>query len=437
MAYSGGRDSTALLHATCAAAAPLGLAVVALHVHHGLQPAADAWQRHARTLCARWRRRGAPLSYADRRLEGAPAAGESVEAWARAGRYRALAEMARAAGASVVLLAHHRRDQAETWCLQVLRGAGLRGQSAMPRVVERDGLTWMRPWLDRPAQDVVAYARRHRLSYVHDGSNDDPRHARNRLRLQVWPTLTEAFPQAEAAFAQAARWAQQAEHLLDGIAAEMLDGWGAGPALPLDRWAELDDARRSLVLRHWLRREAGRPAGATLVERLMQEAVGEGHARWDWVPDALERHRGALHFRAARPSSSACLSPPADAQAVLHVSGPGRHALPAWGGVLVVEAADAEGLLPPLALVPRARDGGERFQAGPGRPPRDLKRQFQSAGVPVSARDVPLFFQRDALVFVPGLGVDARHRAPAGVPQLRLRWEPGAAARPEPLPRSA
>jgi tRNA(Ile)-lysidine synthase len=133
-----------------------------------------------------------------------PAAGESVEALARDQRYAALGRMARAAGATLVLLAHHRRDQAETLLLQALRGGGVAGLAGMPARVERDGLTWARPWLALPRGAIEAYVRRYRLTFVEDDSNADPRFARNRLRHEVWPALAVAFPQAEARLADAA-----------------------------------------------------------------------------------------------------------------------------------------------------------------------------------------------------------------------------------------
>ena len=114
VAYSGGRDSTALLHATLTQATPLGIEIVALHVHHGLSPNADTWLAHCASQCARWTVRGLPVRLIAQRLVGSPAHGDSVEAWARRERYRALREMALEVGASAVLLGQHRRDQAET-----------------------------------------------------------------------------------------------------------------------------------------------------------------------------------------------------------------------------------------------------------------------------------------------------------------------------------
>ena len=93
VATSGGRDSTALLHVTARAMAALGGEVHALHVHHGLNPAADEWQAALTRQCRRWARAGLPIQLHRTRLATAPAAGDSIEAWARRERYVALGRM--------------------------------------------------------------------------------------------------------------------------------------------------------------------------------------------------------------------------------------------------------------------------------------------------------------------------------------------------------
>src|SRR5690606_18940813 len=133
-----------------------------------------------------------------------PQPGDSIEAVARQARYEALAEMAQDTGCDTVLLAHHRQDQAETFLLQALRGAGAAGLAGMPPAATRLGVHWLRPWLHHPRQAIEAYVEAHGLSYVDDGSNDDVRYARNRLRHDVWPALQAAFPQAQAMLAVAA-----------------------------------------------------------------------------------------------------------------------------------------------------------------------------------------------------------------------------------------
>jgi len=289
VAASGGRDSTALLHATAHEARRLGVAVVALHVHHGLMPGADAWlervRRQAKRLGAR---------FAFERLQGAPAPGDSVEAWARRHRYEALARLARAEGCDLVLLAQHRRDQAETFLIQALRGGGAAGLAAMPRAVQRDGLTWARPWLGCPREAIDAYLRRHRLRHAEDPSNVDRRFARARLR-SLWPALTAAFPDAETTLARAAQRAAADAALVAEVAAADLSALGAqGRALPVAAWGALSPARRMAVLRLWLASVLPMPVPETLVRRLCDELPGRHRARWPAGEGDLVLARGRL-----------------------------------------------------------------------------------------------------------------------------------------------
>jgi tRNA(Ile)-lysidine synthase len=294
VATSGGRDSTALLHCTARAGAALGVEVHALHVHHGLMPPADAWQEQVAAQCRRW---GVP--FASMRLQGAPARGDSVEAWARRGRYRALAQMACERGIGLVLLAHHRRDQAETFLIQALRGGGAAGLAAMPRQAERDGITWARPWLDQPRAAIDAYLRRHRLRFVDDASNDDARFARGRLRAVVWPALHAAFPDAEATLARAAaRAAVDAAVLAEVAAADLAVTTDEGRALAVDRWLALAAARRVNALRAWLGGALPEPVPETLVRRLAVELPACVHADWPAGSGRLLLRRGRLRFAA-------------------------------------------------------------------------------------------------------------------------------------------
>ena len=305
VACSGGRDSMALLHATVRAAVPLGLEVCALHVHHGLLPQADAWWRALERRCRHWHRAGWPVAFCGARVPGRPAPGDSVEAWARRERYRALSELARGQGITLVLLAHHRRDQAETVLLQALRGAGAPGLSAMPRRVVREGITWARPWLDRPREAIDAYVRRHRLAPVEDPSNADTRYARNRLRATVWPAFAAAFPQAEVALAASATRMQEAAQCLVELAqidATTVLGEGA---LQVEPWLALSAARRANLLRHWSGCWGAAGLPETLLQRLLDELpTARTGNRWPAPGGWLLLRRGQLRFEALAPSLS-------------------------------------------------------------------------------------------------------------------------------------
>ena len=296
----------ALLHATAAAAAVFGLEVWALHVHHGLMPQADAWWAHVERQCQRWgARRGWPLRFAGRRLQGAPAPGQSVEAWARTGRYEALSTMAQEHNIGLVLLAQHRRDQAETVLLQALRSGGPTGLSAMPRSVERGGIRWVRSWLDQPREAIEAYVRRYRIAYVNDPSNEDQRLARNLLRAQVWPAMAAAFPHAETALAGTARRMQEAAACNAELAAidgaVCVDGQGA---LHLQAWSALSDARRANLLRHWAAQWCPQGVPETLISRLLTEGPrARNGSRWPAPQGQIRRAAGTLVYEALAPGS--------------------------------------------------------------------------------------------------------------------------------------
>jgi tRNA(Ile)-lysidine synthase len=401
-------------------------------------PQADAWQAQLEARCDRWRRRGAALRLACHRVTDRPGRGDSVEAWAREQRYRALAQMALDAGCRNVLLGHHRRDQAETFLLQALRGAGVAGLAAMPVAAQRSGVVWIRPWLDQPREAIEAHLVRHRLRFVDDPSNADPRHARNRLRLQVWPALCDAFPQAERVLADAAQWARQAAEGLRELALLDLGQVGDADALRLDHAAGLSPVRRTNVLRAWLQIRTGRPPPASLVERLAVElwpapagpgpTAGGAARHWPCGEQVLRAWRGRLTLvPAAACSPAAAVLCPAPAPTDLGIRRAGRHPLPAWGGALMVRRVREGGV--PLAMLAaaevRARAGGERFQSSLDRPARSLKKQFQAADLPAWQRDGPLLFSGGRLVFVPGLGLDARAIGLPGQALVSLDWIPG------------
>ena len=425
VAASGGRDSTALLHCTLRQARDLGADVVALHVHHGLMPQADAWLKQVRQQSRRW---GA--SFACTRLTSAPARGQSVEAWARDQRYQALACMAKDEACSLVLLAHHRLDQAETWLLQALRGATAAGLAAMPERFERDGVSWARPWLDQSAEAIAAYVKRHRLSHVHDTSNADPRFARSRLRQAVWPALSSAFPNAETSLSAAAQHAQEALALAREAAAADLSVLADDEGLVVAAWLKLPPARRKNALKAWLLAQTGSPPPQSLLLRLQDELSGAAVGSWPLAPALLRLYRGHLIVQRDQHADAAALTSPPVA---VDLSLPGRVPVPQWMGVWRIRSVSVGGVSPhDLAeLVAAPRQGGEKFRLSPEGTARSLKKQYQALGVPAWQRQGPLLFTAQGrLVFVPGLGPEALFQAAAGAPQLSLEWiaDPKAAA---------
>ena len=237
----------ALLDAAVHVAADRGVTLVALHVHHGLSADADAWADHCASAAA-----ARAIAFDVCRVAVARRARESLEDVARRVRHAALDAMARAAGASAVMLAHHQDDQAETLLLQLLRGAGPRGLAAMAPVEQADGLAWLRPLLGVPRGAIDDYVVREHVAYVDDDSNARRVHRRNALRLDVVPALRALAPGYPATLARAATHQAEAAMLLHDLAALDAAPFHADGTLQRSALAILPPPRARNVLRWFL-----------------------------------------------------------------------------------------------------------------------------------------------------------------------------------------
>ncbi|MEN4920874.1 tRNA lysidine(34) synthetase TilS, partial [Achromobacter spanius] len=302
VAFSGGADSAMLAVHAAAVAPALGIELVLFHVHHGLLAEADAWARHGHDLAARL---AVPLCEA--RVQVEQAAGKGIEAAARDARYAALAGMAREQGVGHILLAHHRNDQAETVLLRLLRGTGLAGMAAMAPVSRRDGVVYLRPWLDQDrgailqAADQVEAACGWRA--VQDPTNADPRYTRAALRELLAPVLDARWPGWRAIVARHARHMGEAAQILDEVAQEdfaRLDPGPDGASFSLLAWRGLSPARQTHVLRYWLEKNGARmPTDARMADLLRQlrGLHSLGHDRQLRVEQAghvIRCHRGRV-----------------------------------------------------------------------------------------------------------------------------------------------
>ena len=302
VAFSGGADSAMLAVHAAAVAPALGIEVVLFHVHHGLQAEADAWARQGQDLAGKL---DVPL--VEVRVQVAQAAGKGIEAAAREARYAALAWLARQEGVGHILLAHHRNDQAETVLLRLLRGTGLTGMAAMAPVSRRDGVVYLRPWLEQDraaileAADAVAAASGWRA--VQDPTNADPRYTRAALRELLAPVLDARWPGWRGIVARHARHMAEAAEILDDVAREdfaKLDPGADGASFSLLAWRGLSPARQAQVLRHWLEKNGARmPTDARMADLLRQlrGLHSLGHDRQLRVEQAghvIRCHRGRV-----------------------------------------------------------------------------------------------------------------------------------------------
>jgi len=267
VALSGGADSTALL-VGCAEKWPGQ--VRAIHIHHGLQAAADDFERHCQDLCAQL---NVPLAV--KRVKARHAPGESPEDAARKARYAAFGAVANEEWAQIAIrdiaIAQHADDQVETMLLALSRGAGLPGLAAMPARWERDGITYHRPLLAVPGAQLRAWLVERGVPWVEDPTNTNEQFTRNRIRARLLPALAEAFPQFRDTFARSARHAAQAQLLLVEMAEQDLAAVGAPPAImALQAFSQ---PRQANVLRYWLQQQQATPSAAQLDQLLAQVAA--------------------------------------------------------------------------------------------------------------------------------------------------------------------
>ena len=294
VAFSGGADSTALL---LAAAQTWPGQVHAIHIHHGLQAAADAFAQHCADACAAL---DVPLHIAQ--VDALHSPGESPEDAARKARYTALAECAAKLQMKAVLLGQHADDQVETMLLALSRGAGLPGLAAMGREFDRHGMHFVRPLLGVPGQALRDWLSANGHRFIDDPTNADVSFTRNRIRHQLLPALEKTFPQFRDTFARSARHAAQAQDLLAEIAQQDLAAIGEPPAI--SELQKLSRARQGNALRHWLRTtyQAG-PSAAQMEELLDQIAActTRGHKLCIKVAEGtMTRVSLHLHFTPAR-----------------------------------------------------------------------------------------------------------------------------------------
>jgi len=263
VALSGGADSCALLLA-CVRRWPMQ--VRAVHVHHGLQAAADDFAAHCQILCDLW---SVPLVIT--RVQAHAASGESPEDAARLARYQAYAQVLQTHwGGAIqdIALAQHADDQVETVLLALTRGAGLPGLSAMPALAERGGLRIHRPWLDVPSQQLRDWLVQEGVTWIEDPTNQDQRYTRNRIRHQLLPALDKAFPSFRQTFGRSARHAAQAQLVLDDMALIDLQHTGTPPQLLALQ--KLSAPRQANVLRAWLQQRQVACSTAQLDQLLHQ-----------------------------------------------------------------------------------------------------------------------------------------------------------------------
>ncbi len=434
VAYSGGRDSTALLYLAHAWAGQHGWSLFAFHIHHGISPDADHWLDHCQQTCAAL---NVPF-YFERVQLGQTT---SIEAQARTLRYAALGRMCLAHQVRLLLTAHHQDDQAETVLLQLLRGTGLAGGmepfKLAPALLGTDQVCLARPVLALARAQLCDWLAAQSIRFVDDGSNYDPKYTRSALRELIVPHLAREFPGFQQRLARNALHAQSAQRLLQQLAGQDWQRYcaraGTGvqhDALQMLALHELNQDRVQNLLRYWLAQRGARMPPSAWLDQLitqLQAAREDAQVCIDYADAQFHRYRDHIYLAA---KWQAALEP-----IQFQWQGETEIYFASFSGKLQIRAAVADEFgvdadwLRHQTLQLDYRQGGERFKLALNRPNRSLKQHFQSADVPGWLRlRLPLLYLANAsgsaerLIFVAGLGISGYYSGQGGA-RVCLCWQ--------------
>ncbi len=434
VAFSGGLDSSVLLHATVLAHGAKN--VVALHVHHGIQKQATQWQQHCEQVA---KKLGCHFDTKNIQLPNT----SNVEAQARTYRYQALREMCEAHQVEDLLVAHHQDDQAETVLIQLMRGSGVAGLSGMPvskqaklkkskntasKNIQSINLHIWRPFIDLRRSDLEIYAKENQLTWIEDPSNQDESYRRNAIRKILLPQLEKVQPGAIPNLARSARHLAEAQDLLNQLAdidLGLIDLQAGLSKTNLMRLYKTSQSRAKNALRRWLGKQGlVHPSEDRLVSWFteLQQVRVDACLHWEHDGVLIRLWRGHLSVEQSKRDPNK--KPKSQQKNELdNQSGEWVFKNLAANSKKIGIAKDrfneakAKGLINTMP-----RQGGEKFKVQLNRPRKSLKNLYQEADIPPWQRDVPLFYIGDELVAVAGIGISADWQAIQG-PRVGLEWK--------------
>ena len=417
VALSGGLDSVVLLDLVCKAqktnqastktSSEDPVEIWAFHIHHGLQKSADQWLLFCEKLAAKYKIHFdfRLLHLAGDRVQG------NIEARARAGRYEALTDLCIEYGITDLLLAHHQNDQAETVLLQLLRGAGAAGLSGMPEQrflnLEAKSISLKRPLLDQSKKELEIYAKKNKLKWIEDPSNQDINYRRNAVRKEIIPRLEKIQPDAIANLARSAQLMADAQVLLDRVAQQ------DGKAIlnknqlmlkPLLTLAEKDLPAANNLVRFWLKsHQLAMPSQERLHSWWVDLKLVKSDSKLEWRHDdsSIRLWRGRLQVTSqgldSQESGQWVFQPISSRSKTLGLSAQWLADCQRQGGVEF-----------------KLRQGSEKLQLKANAPRKTLKNLFQEGDIAPWLRLAPLLYVDGDLIAVAGLGVSYPHLTASG-----------------------
>ena len=379
VAFSGGIDSTVLLHALATSNSEIPL--LAMHIDHGMQTESESWDSHCKNVAAELN-----VDYLSRKVIVSDVNENGPEAAARQARYAALLNAVQ--DRDCLLSGHHENDQAETLLL--------------------------RPLLGIPLQEITAYANEHNLSWIDDPSNVDTRFDRNFLRSEIVPKLAARWPAVSNRLRRSAELVGEASELLNELAEIDLEACGSRDRLDIAAVTGLSHARQRNLLRRAVRLCGLPPPPATRLYQIINELIPareDGQPLVAWSGAEVRRYRGQLYIMAELSQTHELSSGKLQVRGDHLALGPGLGSI----ALTKIGAGGIDPVLVDSGLSIRFRHGGEEIRIDGEGATRKLKKLLQEAGVLPWMRDrIPLVFAGETLVAIGDLWVSADHVADNG-----------------------
>ena len=408
LAYSGGLDSHVLLHLLSQLQQQQPFDLSAIHIHHGINKNADRWANHCVDCCQQL-----AIPCHIKKVQLTTQKQHGLEAAARVARYQALQQAVPAN--ALIVTAQHQHDQSETLLLQLFRGAGSKGLSAMPVIKPLGHALLLRPLLTVCQQTLQDYAKSQPLNWIEDDSNDDLRFDRNFLRHRILAPLTQRWTSLHKTLSRVARQQAENEQLLTELA--QLDGANCyeKQRLVIPALLKLSSARQKNLIRYWLKQQhAPLPSYQQLQQLIntLQHNASDKQAL-HYAKTEIHRYRQQLYvFHQLPPRPKAvCLQWQIGTTLSLPY------------GTLKASLQTGTGLYLPAttSLTIRFRQGGEKIYTH--KQQQTLKNWLQKQAVPPWLRDfIPYVYADDKLLAVVGVVTDNRCTPPKDKQGWVLQW---------------
>lgn len=404
VAYSGGVDSSVLLHLLSQNREKLASNLIAVHINHQLNQEADSWVKYCKNICVKEK-----IKFESITINAKKTKGHSQEAYARELRYASLKSIM--GTGDLLLTGHHLDDQAETLIQQLMRGAGPEGLAGMPHV-RKFGPGWLaRPLLEYSRSQIKDYAEHHGLKWIEDESNQDIEIDRNFIRYSIIPYLQKRWPSVIDILSRSARHQADVVSLLKEIAEQDFEKARCEHQNILDiaELKKMSETRMRNLIRYWLKKNGHKPSSTAVTEIIIRELIYAGGDRMPvvkWHKTEIRRYRNKIHVM------KPLVEVPVDTHYIWNLEQP----LNINSGSLIARRAVGKGIksesINDNLVQVRFRRGGETIQPAGRKETHKLKKLFQESGVPPWQRDrIPLLFINNKLAAVTGYWIDDHFNA--------------------------